>query len=107
MVTTPSSVPRSVASRGRSLGISERRIDFYARSGLMGVGPVGSGRRRDWSQVSDRRLAACGLATTAAALGSIEVKRALVNELDRKGWVEVTLKCGTIRLTLPVLERVA
>lgn len=102
MTTTcsPSMVGRDMARRAHALGVSGRQVDHWARQGLLPLPLPGSGHRRDWSTVTDRRVGACALVTGACVGEALAVKRRLVDELDRHGRIVVRTRSGRITLEL-------
>lgn len=99
---SPSMVGRNMARRAHELGVSGRQVDHWARLGLLPL-PLalpGSGNRRDWSVITDRRVAACALVPAACHRTDLATKRRLVDELDRTGRVVARTRSGRITLEL-------
>ena len=99
---SPTMVGRTMARRAHELGVSGRQVDHWARLGLLPL-PLslpGSGNRRDWSVITDRRVASCALVTAACHGSDLATKRRLVDELDRTGRVVARTRAGRITLEL-------
>lgn len=97
---SPSMVGRDMARRAHHLGVSARQVDHWARQGLLPLPLPGSGHKRDWSVITDRRVGACALVTAALVGSDLATKRRVVDDLDRTGRVVLRTRAGRVTLEL-------